>query len=746
MSFNNISQKIFYAFVTAGLLWSPLGWSWPDQYDGSVIDINQIHAPAERYPYCDRYEHQGSSDPRENNLQAYKACERGTTEARRMAERFGQGNGEVLGLLMGYTRGLFNAFEGSKDKDEYVKLGEQGVTGDFQRAKGDGIKAASGEAKTMAQSDVIALFRQAVEDAQEPKPVYDERSVLEVINRYAGVPDGYSKSGFGMKDEQTLLREATANLGQTPIFHDVNSTTFDGLGNISFWDLYTKRGEARSFAEYGWGNSRRAWSVWQTLPDVAKAEYDNLRESYVMVEEVSEHVDPATGKVVREIRQVKKVIFTRDVVQRIWADGFMGSYEFYVSHYFSLAYHQNIQRGYGLGLALGTETGKIYAMQVGKVREFNRRYQEVSRDSYRETFRGEYDGNFHSTFEDYMSHPKLEINKVTFIGKTEEDGIFTPGEWIRSQALVTNLGGVGKDVKVRLVGDIEAGSDTEENKNVPRISRQMLETDFIARIDTRLQAREQANIGVSVDGLGLYNRFEVNKIAEVDNVVLSSLDVVRGSGQLRIYLSNPSKNPTPSSLILRVEIPEIDVIERNLPPLEAGTKKKPVDISFSGLDPLHLIDKGTFNIRAVLVMGDEEMHSGSDSVTIDRSSSLASYFHALVNQQVEGLSQSETEIRLGAVQDRVLAIAQDEVNKYHNSSVWENRPADTMAGQLAQKYKTQAFSSDPQVKGRAQAQYQDLGETLWKLRGKIDKGSTRKAYSQVIMEFSPEIHKKKLKK
>ena len=719
---------------------------WPDQYDGSVIDIGQIHKPSERYPLCDKYAKQHSSDPKDNDTNAYRSCERGNLEAQRMAERFGAGNGEVLGLLMGYVRGISNAFEGSKNKDEYIKLGEQGVTGDFKRALQAGKDAARGEANSLAQSDVIEKFRRAVDTGEEPDASYSKERLQEKVNLYPGLSDGYRREGHQSKGEKDILNDAVRNLGQTPIFHDVDGTTFEDLNDIDFWSLFDRRGEAKNFAEYGWNNSRRAWSVWLTLPDTSKAEYQNLEESFVMVPAERWETDPETGERYKVIYEKKVVIYTRNEIQEVWQEGFQGSYGFYVSHYFALNYHKNLQRGYQLGLALGGESGKIYAMQVGKIREFNRKYQETSKEGYRAEFLKEYEEVFASVFDDYINHPKLEITGVTFIGKKEDDGIYMPGEEIRAQVNVTNLGGVGKNVTLRFVGDIEPGSDGAENQEVRRLHKEVLNTDFLARIDKRLPAQSNAQVGVSVDGIVRYAQFEVNKLAEIASVVITSLNPVYGTGQVRVFLTNPSKTRTPSSLVLRVSVPDLKTFERSIPALEAGTKRHPVDVTFDGLDPLVLIDRGELEVHAALYMDQEELHQGRDRSNVEKRPNLASYFHVLINKQLEDYGQADYEIRTGEVTDRIVSEVQNVVAQNKNNAIWEKNPLSTMVGQVAHKYKTQSFSQNQSVKTQAQALYQNLGQTVWPLRDKLSKGGTRKSYSKVVMEFSPGIEKKKLKK
>ena len=117
-----------------------------------------------------------------------------------------------------------------------------------------------------------------------------------------------------------------------------------------------------------------------------------------------------------------------------------------------------------------------------------------------------------------------------------------------------------------------------------------------------------------------------------------------------------------------------------------------------------------------------------------------------MNKQLEDYGQADYEIRTGEVTDRIVSEVQNVVAQNKNNAIWEKNPLSTMVGQVAHKYKTQSFSQNQSVKTQAQALYQNLGQTVWPLRDKLSKGGTRKSYSKVVMEFSPGIEKKKLKK
>src|SRR3989338_7106728 len=133
--------------------------AWPYYYDGqTVVDINQIYNPPPHYDFCEKRYGEG------DDAQALNACSRGHLQARIMADRFGEGNGRALGLMMGYSRGMRNSFFETRENGTLIEQGREAVraSGDFSNAEKEGMKLAQGVAYGQAKSDAIQRFRQAV--------------------------------------------------------------------------------------------------------------------------------------------------------------------------------------------------------------------------------------------------------------------------------------------------------------------------------------------------------------------------------------------------------------------------------------------------------------------------------------------------------------------------------------------------------------------------------------------------------
>ena len=138
-------------------------------------------------------------------------------------------------------------------------------------------------------------------------------------------------------------------------------------------------------------------------------------------------------------------------------------------------------------------------------------------------------------------------------------------------------------------------------------------------------------------------------------------------------------------------------------------------------------------------MGEDELDDNDTNKRITQHVEFARYYHELVINTATVPSDVDAELRLGDVKREIYLIAQANTRRYTNGQIWATRPTGTIVGQLGNFYR----SGNRQPK--ADADYQDLGTTLWPLRENI-RGWNKGAYSKAIKVFAPQQEGKKDKK
>ncbi len=768
------SLPVKLGVLSLSLIQSAAAGPWPGRYDGSVvIDINQVYNPPQEYQHCrEAYFNNIPSDQRDAD--AIDACNQGHLQARIMAERFGAGNGEVLGMLMGYTRGMYNSYQGSKGDPRYIELGRQWVekSGDFSQAMRDGERAAKGKAGDQARSDVRSRFEAAVArgDQQFPSSAYTVPA-----HPFSGIDNGTERSGIKTLSEREIVDSAIRDLKYTPQFHDVDSTTFAGIKQIGFWDLWSKQGRAEAFSGYGWNDSSRAWEVWGTLPNAGMAYYENLKpkmtkvpyEVQVQVGTKEVIVRDAAGNIVyeadgrtpktkvepvyeKQIRYRDEVAkntrgeaLSKEFYQRVYREGFTKSYGYYVSYYFSRAYQTHIQQSYSLGLAMGEKAGQQSAQQYGLVSEFNRRYRDESIKNYSRAFSTEYGASFNDEYSKYSSSSIIRHSDVKILGRIA-DGIQQSGEEISARFTAVNFGGQDKIVKVLLVGDLE-GASREFSFTMPKLTRASVNLTgmpgvpnegYLARIKLGLPARASVQLGVSVDGVPAYERFEVRSVAEITGSKVSLLEPTQGRGTINVQVLNPSSSQTPSDVVVTALINGVITKQLNIGTLGAG-EERTVAIGFDGIDPLDLIRKGGVTAKFSAQMGGMEQDSTRDAMVrqVAVHAVLARYFDEMVNGRGNP-GRTDRDTRSGEVMREVIAFSDQFTREYGGSNLWAESPLETIEGQLANYFTTQAQSTE------AKAAYQQLGNALIAKKSNIDTFK-RKAFIDLVKKFAPATKGKK---
>ncbi|MBY0471108.1 hypothetical protein K2X30_08080 [bacterium] len=706
-------------------------------YNGyGLIDINRRWVSPGRSPFCGT--RHGASDPR-----AMQACLAGLDSALWMAEVLGRNNGDSIGLVMGYSYGMHTEFERWQNDARSRQEGAAKVQGwDYRLAKKQGGEAAISPATTQGESDAVKRFELAVQNQSEPVDTISTPNW-----NYAGVLNGWKQMGFRFKDENDLIDDATARLN-SPRYRGIADATFDDLRDYSYRDLWKNR-DLQGYGRYDWKNGEVAWNRWLKSRSPGVRDYNNLpalTEDYTD-RVAKDAVDPKTGKPllddkgkpVQFFENVKKtrVVKEASYYKGLWEESFKKTYAYYVEYFFATAYSAAVNEGCSVGSDIGRSMGLAYAEQAAAYEAYNKKYQDDSIQGYSESFSANYESSFKSTFTEYFTNPKIQVNDLQFFGKVTDD-INRPGEEIRAQFAITNLGGRGKQVAVSIQGPGVQESAPAMSFDIKRLSRQSLSTDYMAKIRSDLKVGDAAVVQIDVDGTKGYDRKSliIHQLVEVQSIQFVHIEATRGRGQLQVVLSNPTNHASPVGVKATLSLQGINPIELAFDSIPAhGTKT--LTASFEGMDPLKIIQSQLVTGDVVLVFDNTQLHSSRGNAGINKKAELPQYFQELVNKQATAVAGVEPEARLGEVKRAIYdAIAKETTSL--DGDVWKEHPETTMLGELVKQYKLVGQSPD------AVAAYKALASELWPLAknvttGILGLGGQRSAFRDKLKEINPEL-------
>ena len=125
------------------------------------LDINFNETEPREYEYCDKVISSDQTIPNAAKFDVFKACNYGLDDSRRMAERFGGGNGQIQGFLRGYAFGLKESYEVSSEDLKSYSQGQQSIDslGEYMEAGlQDGINKGNNEGNDDGASEARVVL------------------------------------------------------------------------------------------------------------------------------------------------------------------------------------------------------------------------------------------------------------------------------------------------------------------------------------------------------------------------------------------------------------------------------------------------------------------------------------------------------------------------------------------------------------------------------------------------------------
>ncbi|MBK22804.1 MAG: hypothetical protein CME70_02270 [Halobacteriovorax sp.] len=749
---------------------------------------------------CEKFEY--DSQRNKEDLQAYKACQKGVSAAKYMAERFAQGEGSYLGCMDALQQGLYKGYLMGKNPTPQMlteaKRRYQGATMDS--AKEQARAQATREGKSVADGKIINRFRSVVGTGKLPQ----QRTDADMPSHsFRGYDNGYYVDNIGGSFEPVYklgwVKRGVygTELIEARVVHRHHANTYspsklcsatdvlfqEDLRNVTLWDYFKARGEYR-FQKYGWKEKGRTFNYFKNSLSGThhKLDYLNLEgkteygivtaakpgkpgvpptaavpaKPAVYAEDGVTIITPAQPAIpakpgVAPVAPVPAVygqipVAGRDKAyyQGIHEQSFKQAYqEYYVTQYFGKAFVKAHQQYQGIGETIGQLIGRDAAKEYADELAYNAKYKNDSIAAYNLTWKTNFVTQWDKIWNKFANHSMVEINSIELVGNKSDD-IFKKGEKLAANVNLTNLGLKSETIRYTLTGDL-AGSGRTHAEKAPTSTRFRVETPLLGTVGN-LTPGEKARIGISISGAVKFDsaltttKSQTIRVSAESEIekARASVNSIQGAGNILVDITNPSKTDVITKV--RANLGSFGVVESDVLQLN-GKNKTNATVQFSGLDPLAVIHAGGVSGTVETLIAGEVIDSARISAGIgSRTSELAKYFTALLTGDSSNSGDDTVD---GRIQE-LINIFQDMTQRDIDKEISWKTPSvvnNTIVGQLGNSF--MAAKASGRLNDKAIATFAQVGSLL----DTLDPGVfSRKAYRAALNKFAQGVEVKKKNK
>lgn len=741
-------------------------------YTGTVGDLNTIFDPPMNIngTLCDNQ----SNDP--SKPHNYKACSDGVGAARWMAEKYAKNTGKYLGCLDGFYQGMADGYQaGVNPTPEMLKQAAAYVANaKFDSATSRGLEKAKAEGQTESADQIIARYRAVVglrdargnqvlpnKDYNYPQVTfngYDDGYEFDILKQSSNEFDAVYATGWVNKDsrfEDRLAARKALALQKEYANQFCNQTdTIFGRRNmpvVSFWDIFRANRQV-NFQNYGWRNPDWAWEIFdRDERTLEQYQTFNRLNSLTKIESGMKDIikqrnkldaagqpipkkHPTTGAVIPGEFEMEDYVagqepYTKTVplstsdvqeLKNIYIKAFKTAYDrFYARQYASQNYHSEGLEKYKVAKIIGGAMGQEVAGHIARREAYNNQYKLQSAKKYAEEVKRLYKTSFDHLVDIFENNSVVELNEAEVVGQVN-DAIFRPGEELKVQFTVTNLGekAAPSTIAFESTQDVQAAA-TPFQFVAPVLTRANLVTNTLGRTSDRLEARSAINIGMAIRNPGdlaevarslvvrKQKSISLNDYVEIDGVS-GSLDFLAGSLSVVVNVKNPAKNIESPISVVEASFGNLGGGQKNVEPIAPGATRQVV-IGLEAMDPLSVIITGTLNgsVSARLANKIAHRQAVSFSIPMDRSSALVKYMDAIATKRSTNFGRETQFDRLaklyGMMEELVMVSIEENIR-------WEKEVNTSIIAKIQETYNDTKRSN--RMDAAAQKVYDDLGKIL----------------------------------
>jgi hypothetical protein len=739
-------------------------------YSGTVGDLNTVFDPPMNIngTLCDNL----SSNP--SRPHDYKACSDGVNAARWMAEKYAKNTGKYLGCLDGFYQGMADGYAaGANPTPEMTSQAAAYVKGaTFDSANSRGLDKAKAEGQTESADQIIARYRAVLSDSPN-RPVLPNKDYNYPVVTFTGFNDGYefdilSQSGSefdavyatgwvnknsSFADRLAARRALALQKEYANSFCNQTDTIFGrrGMPAVSIWDFFRANRQV-NFQNYGWRNPDWAWEIFdkdeRTLEQYQT--FNRLNSLTKVVSGVKDIIKqrnkldannqpipvkdqaglPIPGKFEMEDYVAGQTPYTETValnagevqeLKNLYISNFKISYDrFYARQYASINYHTEGVDKYKTAKIIGASIGAEVANYIARREAYNTKYQLASATKYASEVKRLYKASFDHLIEIFENNPVIELIEAEVVG-TVQDAIFRPGEELKVQFAVANLGEKAAPslINFESTADVQAAT-TGFSFTAPVLTRSNFVTNVLGRTSERLAARSAINVGMAIKNPGdlaevaralivrKQKNITLNDYTEIEGVN-GTLDFLAGNLSLVVNVKNPAKNVESPISIIEAST-TLGGNEKNVEPIGPGATRQVV-INIDNIDPLAVIIAGSISGQVNARLGNKIAHHQAISYSIgtDRSNAVTLYHDSLATKRNNNTGRESKADRMAKLGGMLEVLVQADIER---NVLWKKGEEvnGTIISLIQKTYDDSKRAG--RIDNEAQKAYDDLGNIL----------------------------------
>ncbi len=725
-----------FSFVYLSLL-AVSPFAMGQSYNGTVGDLNTIFDPPMNIQgtLCDSTVNTG-------NEHAYKACTDGVAASRWMAEKYAKNTGKYLGCLDGFYQGVYDGYQGainptadmSAEAAAYVKGAK------FETASSRGLERAKAEGQTESADQIIGRYRAVIglKDSQGRQVLPDKGYNYPKVT-FTGFDDGYEFDILKQSNKDFEAVYQTGWVTERSSFEDrlaarralalqkeyannlcnQNDTIFGrrNMPVVTIWDYFRARRQ-QDFKDYGWRNPDWAWEIFDR-DERSLEQYLTFKRLESLEKTVSQIINiteqrlklDASGNPIRKLKadgtpmldaqgrpvfemeeiitgtrlETKRVPLTSGEIQElknIYINGFKLAYDrYYARQYASQNYVSEGADKYKVARIIGAAIGKDVAEHTAKRVAYNTQYKAQSASKFAEEVKRLYKQSFDRLIGIFENNPVLELNDAEVVGMTN-DSIYRPGEELRVQFAVTNLGEAARASSLTLDNSIDVITNRGGfSFTAPILARTNYTTNVIGQISNDKFARETIQVAMGIRNPGDLEEvakplivrkgktITLNDYAEIDNVK-SELDYLAGELNILVDLKNPASIESPTIAIVEAKISGDGTVEKNVEPIAAKSSRS-VSLNVTNMDPLAIIINRRIDgvVNAKIMNKTVHRTTFSRDLNVDGKTALSAYFDALAVKKTSNTGKESRADRVAKLEGMLESYLKDDIAE---NTLWKN--------------------------------------------------------------------------
>jgi hypothetical protein len=704
----------------------------------------------------------------------YKACSDGVNAARWMAEKYAKNTGKYLGCLDGFYQGMADGYAaGANPTPEMTSQAAAYVKGaTFDSANSRGLDKAKAEGQTESADQIIARYRAVLSDSPN-RPVLPNKDYNYPVVTFTGFNDGYefdilSQSGSefdavyatgwvnknsSFADRLAARRALALQKEYANSFCNQTDTIFGrrGMPAVSIWDFFRANRQV-NFQNYGWRNPDWAWEIFdkdeRTLEQYQT--FNRLNSLTKVVSGVKDIIKqrnkldannqpipvkdqaglPIPGKFEMEDYVAGQTPYTETValnagevqeLKNLYISNFKISYDrFYARQYASINYHTEGVDKYKTAKIIGASIGAEVANYIARREAYNTKYQLASATKYASEVKRLYKASFDHLIEIFENNPVIELIEAEVVG-TVQDAIFRPGEELKVQFAVANLGEKAAPslINFESTADVQAAT-TGFSFTAPVLTRSNFVTNVLGRTSERLAARSAINVGMAIKNPGdlaevaralivrKQKNITLNDYTEIEGVN-GTLDFLAGNLSLVVNVKNPAKNVESPISIIEAST-TLGGNEKNVEPIGPGATRQVV-INIDNIDPLAVIIAGSISGQVNARLGNKIAHHQAISYSIgtDRSNAVTLYHDSLATKRNNNTGRESKADRMAKLGGMLEVLVQADIER---NVLWKKGEEvnGTIISLIQKTYDDSKRAG--RIDNEAQKAYDDLGNIL----------------------------------